>query len=373
MQDDQIFNSVKRACYAGLDSVTLRRTVSDRLSRAIPFDGYAFGTTDPDTNLLSHIVVEGLPSRMAEQFIRELYPWELVHLHNRMARAGHFVFSAMDLTPEMHRHVQDSGFGYEVHVVLAAGGHMWGKFCLMHQGGPTSADARARTMLRRLAPHMSRGLRAAALLEHGLAPDAAFDAGTPGVLVLDEHDRPTIRTDAAMLLLDDVADVGLALPAGIPISVRLLAAQLRSLHERASDSVEVPNEVTIHTRGRSGRWYAIRATLAEPDQSGDCSTVIIIQPLGAHEIAPLLTRMYGLSAREREIAGAVARGESTKEIAHRLEISPYTVAEHIGRACDKVGVRGRKALVAQLFLQGYVPGLCAENPVRPGALASSVA
>ena len=37
-------------------------------------------------------------------------------------------------------------------------------------------------------------------------------------------------------------------------------------------------------------------------------------------------------------------------LAATLGISPYTVAEHLDRACAKVGVRGRKALVAKLFL-----------------------
>jgi DNA-binding CsgD family transcriptional regulator len=363
LREDQIFNSVKRACYAGLDSVTLRRTVTDRLSRAIPFDGYAFGTTDPDTNLLTHMVVGGLASRMAEHFVRELYPFELVHVHNRMARAGNLVFSSADVPSNMTGHLQGDGFGYQVHAVLATGGQMWGKFCLMHQDVSTTAALREKALLRRLTPHLSRGLRTAALLEHGLASSTAPGPATPGVLVLDERGRPTIRTQAATALLEDVADTGLVLPDRIPVCVRLLVAELRSPHRRANNMGEPPGEITIHTRGRSGRWYAVRAALAEPDQTGVGSTVIVIQSLSAHEIAPLLTRMYGLSAREREIAAAVARGESTKEIAHRFDISPYTVAEHIGRACDKVGVRGRKALVAQLFLQGYAPALRAESPV----------
>ena len=56
---------------------------------------------------------------------------------------------------------------------------------------------------------------------------------------------------------------------------------------------------------------------------------------------------------EGEVVAAVVRGEPTKCIAASLGISPYTVAEHLDRACAKVGVRGRKALVARLFLDGY--------------------
>ena len=357
MTEDSVFNGVKRACYAGLDSVTLRRTVTDRLSHVVPFDGYAFGTTDPDTGLLTHMVVDGLPSRMAEGFVQVIYPTELVHLHHRMARSGNLVFSAMDVSPATNRHVHECGFGYEVHVVLAAGGQMWGKCCFLHEGARTKADTRVRALLRRLAPHLSRGLRSAALMEQGRAPVTSDNNTTPGVLVLDERGRPMVRTDVAAALLDDVADVGLALADRIPLAVRLLVGELRSSVQRAEEHEAQPAEATIQVRGRSGRWYAIRASLAEPDHAGACATVVILQPLGAREVAPLLTRLYGLSAREREITAAVARGESTKEIAFSLGISPHTVVEHIERSCDKVGVRGRKALVAQLFMQGYAPGL----------------
>ena len=65
---------------------------------------------------------------------------------------------------------------------------------------------------------------------------------------------------------------------------------------------------------------------------------------------------------------AVARGEATKCIAETLKLSPHTVTEHIQRACDKIGVRGRKALIARLFFDGYAPTLKAEKPTLSDAL-----
>lgn len=100
--------------------------------------------------------------------------------------------------------------------------------------------------------------------------------------------------------------------------------------------------------------------LAEPDATGECSTVVVVQPSTPRERAAILTRLYDLSQREREVTAAVARGESTKRIAARLGVSPHTVKEHLDRACAKIGVRGRKALVAKLFFDGYAPGLTVE-------------
>ena len=100
------------------------------------------------------------------------------------------------------------------------------------------------------------------------------------------------------------------------------------------------------------------AALAEPDAKGEMRDdgdrrADRAAARGAERSAA----RYDLSAREREVVAAVVRGEPTKCIAATLGISPYTVAEHLDRACAKVGVRGRKALVAKLFLDG--PALAA--------------
>ncbi len=51
-----------------------------------------------------------------------------------------------------------------------------------------------------------------------------------------------------------------------------------------------------------------------------------------------------LSAREKEVALAVAGGASNKEIAHRLEISERTVKAHLTAAFERLGVRDRLQL-----------------------------
>lgn len=55
-----------------------------------------------------------------------------------------------------------------------------------------------------------------------------------------------------------------------------------------------------------------------------------------------------LSAREAEVARAVASGLSNKEVADRLHISERTVKAHLGAIFEKLGVRDRLQLVLRL-------------------------
>jgi DNA-binding NarL/FixJ family response regulator len=55
-----------------------------------------------------------------------------------------------------------------------------------------------------------------------------------------------------------------------------------------------------------------------------------------------------LSAREAQVAHAVAAGRSNKEVASLLFISERTVKAHLGAVFEKLGVRDRLQLVLRL-------------------------
>lgn len=50
-----------------------------------------------------------------------------------------------------------------------------------------------------------------------------------------------------------------------------------------------------------------------------------------------------LSAREREILNLLEHGLSNKEIAGKLDLSPFTVKNHLARIYAKLRVRSRTA------------------------------
>jgi hypothetical protein len=73
----------------------------------------------------------------------------------------------------------------------------------------------------------------------------------------------------------------------------------------------------------------------------------------------------------REIATLVATGLSTKALADRLFLSPWTVQDHLKTIFEKTGTHNRWELRAQIFFDEFLPGIDARTPLAAdGALTS---
>lgn len=359
--EQQVFQSVKRVCYAGLDSVALRAELARRVERIVPTDESHFWTLDPDTGLISHGVARNPSPRLLAEFVGHHYPDDEATAVIEQARAGAVIKSGGG--PDLAAMLRREGIHQDMRAIFFTPEAWWGSWCMLRGASPAFTEREARFM-ERIAPHVAEGLKSAALLELAIRqPDAGEEidadappAEAPGFLVVGPQGDVTLRTAAVGLYLDDLGAEGGVRDGRLPFAV--LSVRGRLLRRRHVDD-DAAAGARLRARGRSGSWYALHATLSEPDASGLCSTVVTIEPLTRREVAPFLFRLYGLSPREREVLVWVVRGEPTKRIAHRLGLSTHTVQDYLDKACDKIGVRGRKALVAKLFRDGFAPGLSA--------------
>jgi DNA-binding CsgD family transcriptional regulator len=72
------------------------------------------------------------------------------------------------------------------------------------------------------------------------------------------------------------------------------------------------------------------------------------------EINTQAQRSLGLSGRELEVLALIAAGQSNKEIARRLDVSPNTVKTHIANLFGKLGVQRRTEAIMRARELGVI-------------------
>jgi DNA-binding CsgD family transcriptional regulator len=354
--DERAFAEVKRLCYAGLDSDTLRRRAAEALRRAVPSAGYCISETDPASGLVVRLLEEPRDPERARHMMQHVFFEGVLDEQRQMAANRISVWRLSDLPlrrpeddPRYREIYRQRGFRFDLRGLFDSGGERWGGLTLWREhGGPDFAD-REVALVRRLAPHLAAGLRAAALRERADTGDTP--TGGPGVLVLDRSGRVVQHTPAVGRWLAQLGELGPGwyergeLPEAVWAVLGALRHALRTDTEGNLRRVPV-----VRVRGRSGVWLTLQASLAESAAGRAGETVVVIEPAGPREVSWLRAAGYELSPREREVVDLVARGAPTREIAEALVISEYTVQDHLAHIFEKVGVRSRRELVKRLYL-----------------------
>jgi DNA-binding NarL/FixJ family response regulator len=83
----------------------------------------------------------------------------------------------------------------------------------------------------------------------------------------------------------------------------------------------------------------------------------------AGHTAPRVERPAGLTEREAQVVGLLARGLQTKQVARALGISPKTADRHVQNAYRKIGVSTRAAATVFAMEHGLVAW--GEVPISP--------
>lgn len=361
--EEQVFTAVHRLCYAGLDTPALLHEMVRHLARAIPMDGHCFYEADPASGLIVRLASEPVDEARGRFFLENVYFEDDVAQHRRLAASRRPVavestagpYSGKD-DPTVRRRefLSSRGVGFDVRCAFASSGQLWGGISLFREPSRRNFDERELTLLGRLAPHIGTGLRTAALRLQA-PPSRAVRSG-PAVLVLDRRGRVVEYTAAAEHWLGELADLGpgwqdgCGLPAAIWVALGALRTALHPAMER--DLAHVPR---ICVRTRTGQWLMLHASLTEAIEGRSSTTVVVIEPLGLRQVAWLRCIAYGLSEREQEVVELVVRGASTRQIATKLCISDYTVQAHLSHIFEKVGVRGRRALVKHVYFDSLFP------------------
>ena len=272
----EAYRSVRRACDAGLDSTALRVELTRRVMGLIPAEASFFGSLNRVTALLDDLVGEDTSADIEWHLLDAAYSRTDAERAIDLARSGEVVDTGV--SAGMSEWMHDAGFGRQLRAAFGLRHEPGGVFLALRERRSRAFGEHDTAFLRRIAPHVARALRRAALVDAArvtrlaaVAPnDPATIDLTPGVVVIDDRWRITQWTRAAEAQLADLADATDATSAPTSAIVDFLQ------RERAARTATGVSFLSVH--GRSGRWYTLRAALAEPDELGRSSTVLIITP-----------------------------------------------------------------------------------------------
>lgn len=221
------------------------------------------------------------------------------------------------------------GFSDHLRLVLHDGRTPWGVLDLLRTDGVFSAAEVATTA--EAGRPVARALRAA-MTAARVAPTAdpvavPLEVEGSGLVLCAADGRVLEVSDEARRLLGD---------AELPAAVTVLVAA-----GRGGPSVSAPTA--------AGRWLTFSATTLGGH------VAIVVDPIRPSRLADVVARARGLSAREQEVLGLLARGRSNKQIARGLGLSEWTAQDHVKAVLAKFGAAGRGELLAALFTGHYAP------------------
>jgi len=342
--------AVERACAEATSVVELCRGVRAAVDDVMPSDRWCGFAVDPSTLFATNgYHDEGFDLHLVPRLLELEVGSDDVNQLPALARTRSGIATLTETTggdPAESARWRDvivpSGLTYELRALFRTGSHAWGALVFMRGSDVadfTPADA---AFVQRIAPTVAQGFRGVLVRQH---LGHGEDTREAGILVIG-GDPLEIRTatPAAKEWLDalDEGANGGQLPTAVQSVVYAARAQRGS-------------PATARARTRSGRWLTITAEVTVGNASGHDDVGAIVQPSRPAEIAQIVTAAHGLTPRESDTVLLVASGRTNQEIALALDITPYTVADHLKRVFAKLGVASRGELTSRLFFDNYFP------------------
>ena len=335
---------VERICLSDADARTLRLRLLAAIGRAVPFDAYAWVLTDPETSVGSSPLaavpgLDAVPRLIRLRYLTVVNRWTALV---DPAVATLSVATGGDLSRSLLW--RDHLCRYDVSDVPSIAFRdpfgCWAFLELWRIGGRVFAPADVAVLEEVVAP-VTAALRRAQAATFAATPLGHPPSG-PSVLLLSpelEVVRRTPGTHEQLRLLVPRDDAGPPVPAG----AYNVAAQLLSVEAGLDPS---PPMARVHLA--DGLWVTLRAARLDGG-TGETSPdiAVTIEESTPAERLEVLARSAGLSAREHEVLGHVAAGLDTRETASRMNLSTYTVQDHLKSVFAKTGTRSRRSLVAR--------------------------
>jgi DNA-binding CsgD family transcriptional regulator len=345
----RLLDRVERLAGEALTAKAYRERVLGELRAALPYDAHVWLLTDPATRVGTSPLADvpgldwsDLPRLSRLRYLTRVNRWTDLLDEGRYA-AGLLAETGgePERSPLWRECLRGLGVSDVASVVCADRFGCWAWLDLWRTAGGRF-DVGELAFLGDVSPVVTTGLREAQA--RTFVDDAAgLELSGPAVIVLDP--RLSVRSQtgwaAEALLRLNPPDEPMS---PIPAAAYNVGAAL--LAQEAGIPVGEPRS-RVHLG--VGRWVTLRADRMTPGTDapeGDVVvTISVSTPLERREVFALA---HGLTPREREVLGEVARGHDSQTIAERLVLSEHTVHDHVKAVLAKTGTSTRQAQLSRI-------------------------
>jgi DNA-binding CsgD family transcriptional regulator len=364
--------AVERACASAGSADDLLAALAGALHRGIPHDGATWFGVDPATMLATAPSrVEGLDPGLCDTYWHLEFHEQDTAQFADLARGDGASALRLSLDDRPSRSIryrdfmQPQGYDDELRSVFRTGTSTWGVVGLYRERGHPAFDEDDIAVMKGISAVVAGALRSHV---REMTPWLG-QPSAPGLVVVDRHGTVVSANADALCWLRELWPIAPAhgdpehtsfdifglrdRDLEVPTALFALVARARAV---ADGRERAPARLRL--RDRRGRWLVLHASsLSGPGSPDGASVAVVIEAAKSAEIAPIIIEAYSLTARERDVLEAIARGGSTAEIAAELFLSPHTVRDYVKTVFEKLGVSSRSELVARLYGEHYADRL----------------
>ena len=331
-------------------SYQYREDILKQIKNYIPFDAYCFSLLDPyrllSSGAVTHEGIEVIHDQLFsnEYQVNDYNQFIDLMMENRPVASLYETTHGQPELSERYRTIlEPAGFIDELRVIFMEEGKCWGQLALFRSKAQVHFKPDEIKWLYSILPSTTASLKQFYL--QGVEKDWSHTPSETGIMMLSEQLELIGANETALELLEMLrAEENIVGPT-LPRSVRVLC---KSSHGEEKATSPLRSNLLVYLS--AGYYVSIEAN-ALVNHEGKLQFAISFQKATANDLIPLLSDAYHLSLREREVLTHILRGSSTKEIAHALYISPYTVQDHLKSIFTKTKVTTRRELIWKFLSQ----------------------
>jgi DNA-binding CsgD family transcriptional regulator len=328
------------------DAKALRIQLVRELRRAVPFSWYAWLLTDPQTGVgcapLADVpCLPELPALIRLKYLTTVNRWTDLRTSVGCLSEGDGKERSL-----IWRQMQ-SRFGVVdvASVVFRDHYGIWGFLDLWRDATAGAFRPAEIDYLRGVTEPVTRAIRRRLAATFNAAAESRPAPGSPVVLLLGPDlsvRAQTPETDRLLRLLVPPDIDQAPVPAGAyNVAAQLLANQA-GVDRR-------PAWARVHLTGR--RWLTLSAAfiqnqLIDGHAGADNDIAVTIENCPPLDRADLFSRAHGLTPREAHVLTRLAAGDDTRTAARVLQVTEYTVQDHLKAIFAKTTTHDRRSLLA---------------------------